>query len=37
MKDREGLTMGSMWYDAKTNGGWAVEGHHSSALRGAAL
>ena len=37
MKDRQGLTMGSMWYDKKTNGGWAVEGHHSSALQGAAL
>eukprot|EP00283_Hemiselmis_rufescens_P023887 CAMPEP_0173440236 /NCGR_PEP_ID=MMETSP1357-20121228/22485_1 /TAXON_ID=77926 /ORGANISM="Hemiselmis rufescens, Strain PCC563" /LENGTH=42 /DNA_ID= /DNA_START= /DNA_END= /DNA_ORIENTATION= len=24
MEDRSGLTVGSMWYDKKTNGSWAV-------------
>jgi len=28
----QGLTMGSMWYDAGTNGSWAVSSHHSSAM-----
>lgn len=23
-EDRPGLTVGSMWYDSKTNGSWAV-------------
>mmetsp|Transcript_47552 Transcript_47552/g.99482 ORF Transcript_47552/g.99482 Transcript_47552/m.99482 type:complete len:91 (-) Transcript_47552:356-628(-) len=31
--DRPGRTMGSMWYDAKTNGSWAIEQHGSEGMK----
>jgi hypothetical protein len=26
------LTMGSMWYDAGTNGSWAVDSHNAAVM-----
>ena len=31
-EDRQGLTMGSMWYDGQTNGSWAVAAHPATAM-----
>jgi hypothetical protein len=31
-EDRQGLTMGSMWYDGQTNGSWAVGAHPVAAM-----